>query len=309
MSTRKTPGLPALVALALFLAFPRSASANPFLAAPAADGGQTSVSIPASPASPTPRTLVELQLAFRDRIAAALSAIKEGSDPAALWALLGGAFVYGIFHAAGPGHRKAVVFSLFMTRRAAPWEPLAAGFLSAAVHALAGIVVVLGLGLLRGAVATLGSTSLTTAYLEGASFVALVVIAAILALLKIRSLVSGGYRSHSHGHAKGAGLYGIVIVASLVPCPGAVMVLLFALYLGLAGLGIAGILAMSTGMGIVVSAAAYLAYFGREGLFNRLKRNENLVALASSLLELSSYLLVLAFSAFMAWPFVAAWLA
>jgi ABC-type nickel/cobalt efflux system permease component RcnA len=111
--------------------------------------------------------------------------------------------------------------------------------------------------------------------------------------------------AHGGGNRK-LGLYGIVVVTSAVPCPGAVVMLLFALYLDLTLIGIAGVLAMSLGMGIVVSAAGYLAYFGRTGLFSRLKGKERLVGVVSDLMELGSYCLVLGFSLFMAWPFLAA---
>lgn len=301
MSRSRLPRLFAAALLLLLSAAPLLA--NPFVASPSGEAVVT------APGSAPPKFLVDLQFAFRERIAAALNALKDGSNPAALAAFLGGAFLYGLFHAAGPGHRKTVVFSLFLARKAAPWEPLAAGFLSAAVHAAAGIAVVLILGLLSGAVASLASTSEASSYIEGGTFAALALIAAALAVLKAVSLINGGYRRHEHGEVRAKGLYGIVVLTSLVPCPGAIIVLLFALYLNLVAIGVVGAVVMSIGMGIVISAAAYLAYFGREGLFGRLKRREGLVAKASALLELTSYLLVFIFSAYMAGPFAIAFIA
>jgi ABC-type nickel/cobalt efflux system permease component RcnA len=200
-----------------------------------------------------------------------------------------------------------VVFSLFIARKAAPWEPLAAGFLSAVVHAASGIAVVLAFGFLRGAVAPLADTQKTGAYLEVGTFLALILLTALLGLRKLVGMLrNSGGGDHSLGEApEGLGLYGIVAVTSLVPCPGAVVMLLFALYLELAWLGVAGVLAMSAGMGIVISAAAYLAYFGRAGLFSQLKGKERAVRVVSDAMELGSYLIVMGFSLFMVWPALA----
>lgn len=283
-------------------ALPTLAAANPFL------GGSADASAPIvrAPSGSGPAFLTSLQLAFRDQAAEFLSAFKDDPRPGTVAAVLAVAFLYGILHAAGPGHRKTVVFSLFVSRKAAPWEPLAAGFLSALTHAAAGIAVVLGLGLLRGIVVPLGEANRAGAYIEAGTFMALVALAAILALRKGIGMLRGRRREHGDGGRAGAfGLYGIVAVTSIVPCPGAVVMLLFALYLDLAVLGAAGVLAMSVGMGLVVSGAGYLAYFGRAGLFARLKGREGTVALVSDLMELGSYLIVLAFSLFMAWPSIA----
>jgi len=242
-------------------------------------------------------------------------------------AFLGAAFVYGALHAAGPGHRKTVVFSLFLGRRAASWEPAAAGFLSAGIHAAAGVLVILVLSLARGAAASLGEAERVGAWLDGGTFGLLILFSLALAAAKlIRMLRSdradpgpdkdpeegepSTHRAPSESRAPGLrgrkrGLYGTVAVASLVPCPGATLLLLFAIYAGHPGLGAAGVLAMSIGMGLVISAAGYLAWFGREGMFRGLKNRQALVALASDLLELVSYLAVLAFSLYVAWPFFA----
>lgn len=279
-----------------------AAAANPFL------GSGQGAAAPAirAPSSSGPASLVALQIAFRDKAADFLSAFKADPRLSTVAAVLLVAFLYGILHAAGPGHRKTVVFSLFISRKAAPWEPLAAGFLSAAVHAASGIAVVLALGLVRGMIAPLADTQSAGAYLETGTFIALIALAAALAAGKIAALVrSRGGCSHGNGAAnRKLGLYGIVVVTSIVPCPGAVIMLLFALYLDLAVLGIAGVFAMSFGMGLVISVAGYLAYFGRAGLFARMKGKESLVGTVSDFMELGSYLIVLGFSLFMVWPFL-----
>jgi hypothetical protein len=53
--------------------------------------------------------LIAKQAVFYRALAGTIRAAK--SDGSALWGLLGISFAYGIFHAAGPGHRKAVISS------------------------------------------------------------------------------------------------------------------------------------------------------------------------------------------------------
>ena len=53
--------------------------------------------------------LLARQSEFYREISATIRAAK--SDGSAVWTLLGISFAYGIFHAAGPGHGKAVISS------------------------------------------------------------------------------------------------------------------------------------------------------------------------------------------------------
>jgi ABC-type nickel/cobalt efflux system permease component RcnA len=278
------------------------------MASPLAANPFASTEGPSPPPARTPSTsgpLLDIQRILRERSAEAVQAFADDRSVGALAGLLLAAFAYGILHAAGPGHRKTVVFSLFLGKKARAWEPLAAGFLSAGVHAGAGIVLVLALSAVYGAVAGLGDTDRIGAWMDAATFGLLILVSAALIASKAAALMRG--RGHGHRHPAGAGgLYGMVIVSSMVPCPGATMLLLFALYAGLPLLGAAGVIAMSLGMGVVISSAGYLAWFGREGLFSRLKSNERTIGIAADLLEMLSYTMVLGFSLYMAWPVMAA---
>lgn len=282
-----------LVAMVL-LACAASVQANPFYG-----GADDAIATPVAPSVGRPGLFVGLQLEMRERMALAFNRSDEG--PGALLALLGLTFAYGVLHAAGPGHRKTVVFSMFLGARARFWEPLAVGFLSAAVHAGSGVVLILVLSLIRGAAASFGAADSIMVWMDGGSLLVLALLALLLIGLKLRELFTGDH--HHHG-AGGKGRYGMIVVASVVPCPGTIMVLLFALYLDALLLGIAATMAIALGMGLVVSAAAYLAWFGREGMFNRIKASEHSVARFSGFLELGSYTLILVFSLNAVRPFV-----
>ena len=64
------------------------------------------------------------------------------SDGSALWALMGIAFVYGVFHAAGPGHGKAVISSYLLANDETWRRGVALSFASALVQSLTAILIV-----------------------------------------------------------------------------------------------------------------------------------------------------------------------
>lgn len=82
--------------------------------------------------------------------------------------------------------------SRILGRKAALWEPLAAGFLAATVHAGAGMVLVGALSLVYRVIARLGDTEFAAAYIDAATFGLLIVLAVMLISMKIKALLSGG---------------------------------------------------------------------------------------------------------------------
>jgi nickel/cobalt transporter (NicO) family protein len=79
------------------------------------------------------------------------------ADGSAAWSLLGLSFLYGIFHAAGPGHGKAVISSYIVANDETWMRGVVLSFASALLQALVAVMVVgIAAALLSATAATMG---------------------------------------------------------------------------------------------------------------------------------------------------------
>ena len=144
---------------------------------------------------------------FYRSLTGALKGIRE--DGSKLWVLVGLSFAYGVFHAAGPGHGKAVISSYMLANEVALKRGIMLSFVSAFLQAITAILVMaLVFLVLRGT-----SVSMTDAtwFLEVASYALITLFGAWLLWQKAGPrLVSlfGGNPAHSlsaaHAHSHGA---------------------------------------------------------------------------------------------------------
>ncbi|MER9859312.1 nickel/cobalt transporter [Mesorhizobium sp. M0185] len=153
------------------------------------------------------------QQEFYHALAGAMKAMRQ--DGSKLWLLIGLSFAYGIFHAAGPGHGKAVISSYMVANEVALRRGIMLSFVSALLQALTAIVVMLvAYFLLRGT-----AVSMTDAawFLEIMSYVFVTLFGAWLlwrkagpAILRLFGAnpgysLSAAHAGHSHaGHAHSA---------------------------------------------------------------------------------------------------------
>ena len=87
--------------------------------------------------------LLAKQSEFYRQMSSAIRAAK--TDGSAVWTLLALSFAYGIFHAAGPGHGKAVISSYLVANEETARRGIALSFASALMQALVAIAIV-GIG-------------------------------------------------------------------------------------------------------------------------------------------------------------------
>lgn len=216
------------------------------------------------------------------------------ADASAFWSLVGLAFAYGVFHAAGPGHGKAVLAAYLVANERALKRGLVMAALAALLQALVAIALVLGLTTLLG----LTARHLRDAaqWVELASYAAIALVGAVLVWRKGKAFLAECYATpqvasrficdagddpaHVHGPdcghvhmpdpaALGGGSFdwrgavGTVIAAGLRPCSGAILVLVFAAAQGIVLAGVAATFAMAVGTALTTGAIAAAAVYAK----------------------------------------------
>jgi nickel/cobalt transporter (NicO) family protein len=109
------------------------------------------------------------------------------TDGSAYWGLMGISFIYGIFHAAGPGHGKAVIASYLLANEETWRRGIALSFASALLQALTAIVLVAVVAVLIGATAKMMGD--TVRVIEVVSYALIVLLGARLLWVKGRGFL------------------------------------------------------------------------------------------------------------------------
>jgi nickel/cobalt exporter len=155
--------------------------------------------------------LLAKQAEFYRALSGAIRAAK--ADGNAVWGLLGLSFLYGIFHAAGPGHGKAVISSYVVANEETWRRGVALSFASAFLQALVAVALVGIAAVLLGATAR--GMSEAVRYIEIVSYALITLLGARLLWTKGRAAVATFYglqaahdefqhavaHAHAHSHA------------------------------------------------------------------------------------------------------------
>ena len=223
------------------------------------------------------------QRAFHTELIDGLRALSRDGGTAAAWTLVSASFLYGVFHAAGPGHGKAILTTYLMTHREQMRRGVLLAALSAFCQGLVAVGLVYGLILLAGWLPKEAKEAVN--WSERASFALLTAMGGYLAYRAVRSALRRRHFIHHHhhghdhdgccGHAHAPSseqvasatsfrtTIGVILSIGLRPCTGAVLVLVFAQISGLLWTGVAAVAAMSAGTAIAVASLAFAAVNAR----------------------------------------------
>ena len=236
-------------------------------------------------------------------------------DPMAIVTIIGLCLAYGVLHAAGPGHGKAVISSYLFATRETLRRGIVISFAASLVQGAMAIALVGVFALFFKA--TAAAMDRASRYAEIVSYGLVALIGGILLVRKLAGLwprhrlaggVAAGHLDDGtccDGHAadprmlqgkldlRSAAL--AVFAVGARPCTGAVLVLVFALAQGVFAVGVLGVLAISLGTGATVGLLAALAV-GAQGLAMRLAARRSGLALAfQHIFEIGGALFVLLF--------------
>ena len=229
---------------------------------------------------PLLRESAAAQRSLQQRIATTMDEISQKGSIRSLGVLLGVSFVFGVLHAMGPGHRKAVLVTYFLGEGTKPIKGFITGFLLALVHAASAIILVGGLYLFTSR-SLLLSVDKTQAILFPATY-------AIILILGIWMIFQGIRENRSKNNpfrsTDKTGIRGLIL-SGLIPCPAASAIMILAVAGNALPIGIISVLMMSLGMGILLAVLGLLTVLLRNrisGLMqDSLKRMELILHLLS----------------------------
>ena len=237
------------------------------------------------------------QQSMQRELAATVKRLKEENVLAAALALAGISFVYGVLHAVGPGHGKAIISSYVVANEETARRGIVISFIAAAMQALTAVALVSVLLLAFNATGL--QLTVWSNQLESVSYAMIALVGLYMLVTQLLRLWrrrqeravaahahSGCGHDHDHGrhhhHAEGeacdhmvdaraiAGpvswkkMAAVVFAVGIRPCTGAILVLVFALAQGLFWAGVAATFAMALGTAITVAVLATIAVGSRE---------------------------------------------
>jgi nickel/cobalt transporter (NicO) family protein len=179
------------LALAAFVALVALAAAGAFTHVYAQIGPLDAMRQPA--ATGIVGWIVAKQSAFYRELSGLIRAAK--TDGSALWGLTGISFIYGIFHAAGPGHGKAVISSYLLANKETWRRGVALSFASALLQSLTAVILVAVAALLVGATAKMMGD--TVRVIEIVSYALIVLLGVCLFWVKGRLFLNTLYAVRS----------------------------------------------------------------------------------------------------------------
>jgi nickel/cobalt exporter len=238
--------------------------------------------------------VISQQAGFHRELVTLVRAISKEGSPILLWGLISTSFFYGVFHAAGPGHGKAVISAYMLASKAPLRRGISLAFLCAGVQAVMAVAVIL---VLSQVFSLAGKAMQISRFFEIASFAAVGLIGVWILVRLLRGQSGCGHdhsndhleshhhesdHSHTHDHSQAhdshaccssheqeaktarRSIWAMVAAVGIRPCTGAVLVLLFSLSADIFVWGLVATFAMALGTAITVAALAGVSVFVRD---------------------------------------------
>ena len=249
---------------------------------------------------PLHHALQRLQNQWQRDLAAQLLALRRHGNDATTWLTLSSlGFLYGILHAIGPGHGKAIIATFTLSQPTARRQTLAIAIGGALMQGVSAILwVALAMGLLH----LLMPDAVNHSHWLNRANAALIIAIGAYILYRHRprrrhdAHCACGHHDHHHHDTPATSTlspWAAIVAIGIRPCSGAVISLAAAWSWSLIGAGIAMTLAIACGTALTIATIAMLCYHGRQHLARRLTHDGARLARLTRTLALAGGLILI----------------
>ncbi|SDB61576.1 ABC-type nickel/cobalt efflux system, permease component RcnA [Desulfonatronum thiosulfatophilum] len=237
--------------------------------------------------------ITAVQRDLRQKMTTYSRQIQETPFGRATWQLMALSLLYGIIHALGPGHGKSIVCSYFLSRRGTVKQALVFGNAITAMHILSAVIIVTGISWFMDR-ANIAAFHSVEGRLESFSYL---LIMAIGLFLLARTLYEWWTTSSEQAvecsKASTRDMLSLSLATGLMPCPGAALILLFTLSLGVYWAGLLAMIPLALGMGLTASALGVLTVASTGMALNLSSRSKRTFVLTHRILACIGALIII----------------
>ncbi len=213
-----------------------------------------------------------------------------------LFLLIIAAFAYGVIHALGPGHGKAIALSYVLSQQPSYIHGMLFSNCMALFHGASGIIFVLIIRLILKTniiknLEILTNRTQLISYSIIACFGLGISINSIYKLIKKNDQKQ--HTNETFKHRKYTNPLFLAFVTGSIPCPGVVMVMLFALSMNLITLGIILGIIISMGMAFTVSIVVLITISGKTASLTVISKNSKRAIVIEHGIEIFAGLLLM----------------
>jgi nickel/cobalt exporter len=230
------------------------------------------------------QAITEWQKGLNQSISSFLKEIKTSGNLGTWLTIFGLSFLYGFIHAIAPGHRKTIISSYFLAQDSKFMYGLLLAVLFTFLHAGSGVGIVLILYIVIKSQIMMAFENVNQ-IVQIISSILLAVFGFVVMIVKsIEAIKVMGQKnknevsvlSPENQFSKGKKILPLVLVAGIIPCPGAAMIMMFSISLDIIPAGIYAVIAMSLGMGATLSLVALLTIASKQKVLKLFKGKKSL---------------------------------
>jgi len=200
------------------------------------------------------KQIITIQYQLNSYISTTIRSLNDNNLYETSFIVLTIAFLYGLIHAAGPGHGKALVALYFTSNKADYKKAFKMGYMISIIHAISALIFTFGIFYILKTMFRKNFNEMSILTMQISAFMII-----CIGLYLIYSAYKEKNSKERKLQNQNKSEYIVAFSAGIVPCPGVMTIVLFCIVLEQYILAVLAAITMSIGMGLTISIAGILS--------------------------------------------------